>query len=433
MEAIISSPAIPRCDFFGLIAPQPLTYGIIEAKIKELFDCCVTNNPTTAMQVGLRGFMNAISDHDLYSQHLFGEKAFTIPIWEALSSNSLPHFFPKNTVPLSFKYALAFDQGPRTCMEDAHFIVEQEEYLLSGVFDGHGDKGAVSKLAAGQFPLLFAEHLKKTGDLHYSLKETFLNIHAEIKRLELKGGSTAVISHFCRKNDVLTVATLGDSEAFLLQETENGTLILIPLSCIRNWKTDCDRLASYYHAHYVRTKEAKSFFQRKMVSNWGKTPPEEAKYLRVNSKNISNCLGDLDIEEVTSRDPTIVQVVASKGKLILTCDGLTDFWISHKAYLHQVVQPYWKNLESLAKESVAYSLKMQKEMFSKTKGDNVTVLVIEFDQASMDSSSAEKHSGEVYAIAGEKDEPTHLLELQEASVGHPHVKLDDEGSSSAAN
>lgn len=407
----------------------------MEKKIQVLFDRSVGKNPTSEQLKGLSSFISAIEDHDLYTEHLLGKKAFTTPILKALTSGALPHFFPEKIAPLNFKYAFDFNQGPRPCMEDAHFIVETPEYLLSGVFDGHCDKGIISKLAAHRFPILFAKHLEKSGDVQSALRQTLLDIHAEIESRELNGGATVVVSHICRKKDVITVATLGDSEAFLAEKMEDGTSLLIPLSCIRNWKTDYARLVSHYDTLYQQTKDHKVFLQRKMVRKWHKTPPEDAKYLRVNSKNISNCLGDRDIQHVTSRDPTIVEIVASKGKLILTCDGLPDFWISHKAYIHQVIQPHWDNIESLAQESVAYSLKMQKEMFSNTDGDNVTVLVIEFGQTvnSKDSSSGEKSFDAASVKANGTGGQEHPLTLPEAFVAHQPSKPNDEGNSSTVN
>lgn len=91
---------------------------------------------------------------------------------------------PEKIQPLSVTHGEFEMQGPCPYMQDDHFYLESQKYVLAGVFDGHGG-AQVAQYANRRFPALFLSHLEKNeGNVRKAFVHTFAQIHEECRPLQ---------------------------------------------------------------------------------------------------------------------------------------------------------------------------------------------------------------------------------------------------------
>ena len=76
----------------------------------------------------------------------------------------LQDLMPSKQIPLIFSYGSDAQQGLRESMEDAHFYQEDDDMILTGVFDGHGGKSAAIH-ARRETPNLFLSCSRKIKEI----------------------------------------------------------------------------------------------------------------------------------------------------------------------------------------------------------------------------------------------------------------------------
>lgn len=231
------------------------------------------------------------------------------------------NFDKKNTDPIFFDFSVEECelQGRRQTMEDVHFVINNEEHFLVGVFDGfNGDK--VSRFASEYVQKNFFEILQKEKTVHAAFEvlfknlETLTNESPEFNKI----GSTAVISYIDKKNNpqVMETATLGDSTGFIYRNFADPIfkgqkeLKSIPVSPIRNFKHSKDLIRLVY---------AKGSFEY--------SPKTEAKNIRSGfGINVSRALGRaIASHGDVSPKPKITRAVFEEGDILTWfTDGVTD-------------------------------------------------------------------------------------------------------------
>ncbi len=274
----------------------------------------------------------------------------------------------KKAFDLTFSHDFADAQGLRPTMEDAHFYLEMEKGILTGVFDGHGGS-AVSAYANARFQELFPQALENlSGNVHRAFETVIHQIHEEVANNSGWDhiGTTAVVCYIDTATHQIFTATLGDSEANIYRKDTQGNVVSIPLSCIRDWlsEKDLNRLYEVYGHDVVDARIEKVGGQAKLLRShlaWG--------------VNIARAIGDVantgdEKNPLVIHKPKItVNQLQLGDTLVLACDGLKDF-VSEEKIVHIFEQ-------QTEQTPVAHQLvtAAQAEMNLKAN-DNTTVVVI---------------------------------------------------------
>ncbi|MCP5504969.1 MAG: protein serine/threonine phosphatase 2C family protein [Chlamydiales bacterium] len=238
-------------------------------------------------------------------------------------------------------------QGGRDVMEDEHFYLENDASILTGVFDGHGGQG-VATHAKIEVPNLFFDILKEQkGDIVKTFEALCERVHESSPKE--RGGTTAVICYVDKQTGIVYTATLADAEANIYREIA-GKMRSIPLSPIRDWKTD---------RKFIDTKEYP-------IYAIGRKPR------LMGDLNVSRALGDKQYPPI-SQKPKVTQCQMLPGDvLILCCDGLKDF-VEERAICEKVTEHKSSSEEVLAQALTQASYDKQSYY---TGGDNVSVVVV---------------------------------------------------------
>jgi|JI10StandDraft_1071094.scaffolds.fasta_scaffold01672_3 serine/threonine protein phosphatase PrpC len=154
--------------------------------------------------------------------------------------------------------------------------------------------------------------------------------------------------YFDPKTCFLYTATLGDAEANIYRKIKRSVKSL-PLSPVRNWKTDEKRLPP-----------------NSIQKNFCENP----KYWRVQGINVSRALGDKNISLVSQKPKVTKTLFLPEDTLVLCCDGLKDFLLE-KEIVKIVSDNQTKSPQELAKALTTASVWKQTG-----SGDNVTVIVV---------------------------------------------------------
>lgn len=244
----------------------------------------------------------------------------------------------KPIIPLEFVSSDYEKQGRRPEMEDAHFHIKIDGVgTLAGVFDGHGDKGKVSKYAAEAFQKYFPIILQHTAHAHEALKTTFKHVLAEIaakcEEGAFDGGSTGLVCFIDTQNRIYTAA-LGDTEAKIYRKID-GELKSIPLTCVRTWhsKADVERVRK----HYKDDPDSFKLFLR----DKGK---ERYVYGDKHGVNVSRGFGDVGISAVGRDSVTTTHFLEEGDLLVLACDGVWDF-ADEKELMEECIGPVIENYD----------------------------------------------------------------------------------------
>jgi|SRR5581483_9891686 len=279
----------------------------------------------------------------------------------ATLEEALQPFEDKVSTSLQFSLSDAEAIGPRPTMQDAHFYKMMSQGLLVGVFDGHGETGAIAKFASEIFQKRFPQLLSQKNILE-CFKKVIQEIHEKVllNKDWDDSGTTACVCFIEKATNKIYTATLGDTEAKIYRKI-NGKIKSIPLSLVRDWSSKKEaRRASL------------AMECPEIAQEWPKR--ENAKELRLFHRiNVAraigdkNCCGTPDKPGIVQKPKITVNVLKSGDELILACDGVWDYVLEHE--IVEQIEQHPTHM-TLAKRLVDYALK------EKSSYDNVTVLAI---------------------------------------------------------
>lgn len=253
-------------------------------------------------------------------------------------------------------YGIAQTQGLRPTMEDAHCIDSTNDYLLFGLFDGHGGR-QVADYAALHMPLNFK---KSFADSPYSnwaqyihaLKNSFIQTDADLDPIYANNqGSTALVLVITK--DHIFVANAGDSRAIL---SFTNTNIIKQLSTDHKPSNVCE---------YNRITKLGG-----QIVTCG-VP-------RVNGVlAVSRALGDKALRPYVMPDPQIgcITSLANTELIILACDGVWDVLNNEEAIA--IVRNALK--ESNNNYDYAANV-LQNAALKKGSTDNISIIIINTKQ-----------------------------------------------------
>ena len=254
-------------------------------------------------------------------------------------------------------------------MEDAKFVKETAEYLLAGVFDGHGGS-SVSRYAAEEFEKRFPVALKECDTPCHAFEKVFHEIQQEIAKTSWWNGmgSTAVVTYVDKSTNTVYTATIGDSEANIYRSFGLriwSKIKSVPLSVVRDWTDESER--GRLEAAHGKDRVNAHF---KLVQGMAKRVRSQLDH----GVNVARALGDVNETGTPSTPlvihrPKITETHIQKGDvLVLACDGLKDY-VPEK----QIVEIVKSKPEKLAGELVKTAIHSMPE-----RGvDNVTVITIQ--------------------------------------------------------
>lgn len=298
--------------------------------------------------------------------------------------------------PLKLEFGSKTDTGFRKTMEDAHFCIEMDKGTLVGVFDGHGGH-EVANLAKQLFQTLFpVALLENKGNVHKSFEQVFFQIKLEILKIPQLNhkGSTAVVSFFDKKTNLVYTATLGDSEAKIYRKFEDEWKS-IPLSCVRDWGSKRDET----RAVLATNEEFKEPFFATLKDYWRTLPNNKERRMAnkgnsfiklvTGAINISRAFGDeannigRPINTVVTKSKIGVFPLLPGDVFVSACDGLWDFVHREKKIVCCIADNHEKSSNKISEELVNLSLDKQRVVrshYPKNKGDNVTVVVLKITE-----------------------------------------------------
>jgi len=238
--------------------------------------------------------------------------------------------------------------GSRSGMEDTHSILgefggvpNRDLFLL---FDGHSGS-LVSDYANVHFPVLLAKKLK-SKDPETALRETFLELNADILEKQIKGGCTATAVLVLE--DKAYVAHVGDSRAAIIHP--DGKLERLTVD---------HRPDNEAEAAAVKSRGG---FVFKLGGGVG----------RVNGVlAITRAMGDRDLKDVITAEPDIRQLPGDlfnkedPATLIVACDGMWD--VLTDDYVAEVV--------STTRELQACAQILRNRAYDSGSPDNITVML----------------------------------------------------------
>lgn len=292
-------------------------------------------------------------------------------------SKVLENYKERSATPLAYKIHAQGLQGDRPAMEDAHFYMQTSNGVLAGIFDGHGDKGMVSKLCKEMFEKEFFSELAKEGNVVKAFQNIINRAHDEVLKKGLRGGSTAVVA-FIDRNNRLYVANVGDSEGVLFRNTKNG-MEPLEMSRIYDWSKPKEA------ARAARALYTDPLEQQSLISTWTSYAGKVVRFpLLIWGINVSRAIGDEDDYKVFLKDPANPAIIHKASVslyqmregdlLVLGCDGLWDF-ASPAKVLNQVVTPNLGKGVNLADKLSRFAYKDCRST------DNISVISIQAQAA----------------------------------------------------
>lgn len=269
--------------------------------------------------------------------------------------------------PLKVSYKSDDAKGPRASMEDVHFFHQNEQAVITGVFDGHGGK-KVGELASKMFLEQFFKKLTENqGNVHQTFELLIDELQKQVIQHPLYDcmGTTAVICYIDKQTHRIYTATIGDSEANIYR-TINKKLKSVPLSCVRDWSStkDAKRASIALNSPEIETK-------------WPTAP--NPKFLRYPFRigiNVSRSIGDGQYlgfstsAGIIHKPKITMNQLAAGDVLIIACDGLKDY-VSESEILQLIQNRDPNSKKSFASELVNHAID------TKSAQDNVTVIAID--------------------------------------------------------
>lgn len=248
--------------------------------------------------------------------------------------------------------------GRSTKYEDNFMSTVWGDINFVGVFDGHvGHEAAF--ISAETFANLIGRYIGPnfngpTDVLKASVRRTFALVNDELRRRDVKDGTTAVVVGVNYKTGRICVAHLGDSLALLVREESE------------EWLTKPHRPMDKLEYSRMRAE------QKSVSLDW-----------RVDGKLcVSRSLGDFwccdgMYEEPDVKIKTLPNDVLS---IILGCDGIWDYVDSGVAC----------NVVRTIRDPVRASRLLQDYAFASGSHDNISVIVMNFPKKMYSASSSEK-------------------------------------------
>jgi len=246
-------------------------------------------------------------------------------------------------------------KGRRDYQEDRLFTLTGAEGTLLAVFDGHGGDD-VSHLASEQLPAIWADEITEEGA---TPKTALANSIQKLNILtqHYEPGSTISLVFIPAKGDTVTVAIMGDSPVII---------------------KDADGKINISPDHNVRTNlvEAEAAKARGGFVEQG--------YLFCTydgmGLQMARALGDSYLNKVLSRVPEIYEVKINKDSFIIAASdgcfdpGHYDFKAAAQTIVELVGDRGQEAKELVHRAAVDYPT-----------GDNVTAIVVRFDETSLPS------------------------------------------------
>jgi serine/threonine protein phosphatase PrpC len=273
-------------------------------------------------------------------------------------------------------------RGRRHNMEDRYCHISKDEGSLVALFDGHAG-AEVSTFCQIRIKSLFFECLKEfSGSPHAAFQHTFDRLEQEIHKNKLRAGTTAVVSFIDHKLWKIFTATIGDSEATLYQQSGEGMKVL-PLSCLRNWKSPKDL------ARWKAVDESVKDLENPKHMYYPKIKPKDS-----HAVNLSRALGDFSCKIPCHKTSALihkckitVQNLTPGDLVILACDGLKDF-VKEREVVS--VLSSQEAIATVPKALVDYAINQGKSQ------DNVTVVALRIlDKLEESASSEERGSAPI--------------------------------------
>lgn len=267
---------------------------------------------------------------------------------------------------------LCQNQGRRPYMEDASFVMENEDRIISGVFDGHSaDKRAglgvakyVKECVERNLDRLVGKY---EGNVHRAMENLFSIIQnklgAAYREFCKEAGTTAVVTYIDKKSRLMYVATIGDSEATIYRRIDS-VMKAIPASRLLNWSSPSEarRAADFYEDDGLYWEWVSSL------------NPKDLRSMKSEGINISRTLGDFshsgnDEFPLISCEPELTVFPLEEGDVvILASDGVEDY-IS-KEIVGGVVSDCYDEFEGMAEKIMKYAYHQGQS------GDNISVVAI---------------------------------------------------------
>lgn len=240
----------------------------------------------------------------------------SIPI---ITKNSVGDFIGKSICGVC---AMSEMEGWRKEMEDSRVLEECEDYIIMGVFDGHGGNSA-SLFCKDNFVKLFKHELQKItstvftfqtvtpDNFKFALYNTFKQLDVEYlsycsNNKHVSSGTTAIVSVITATHYI--IANSGDSRAIIIDKNDRKTIF----STVDHKPTNPDETKRIHAAKHVVLNE------------------------RVDGNlATSRAIGDFSFKEESTLTPetyavtccpdiTIFEKPINGSFLVLACDGIWD-------------------------------------------------------------------------------------------------------------
>lgn len=275
--------------------------------------------------------------------------------------------------PLNFKFSKMTDKGGRLTNLDTSFYSKDDQSILAGVFDGHGEGADVANYVNQAFQGRFRKVLVDCeGNVHRAFEQLIHQIHEEVAKNKDWGrmGTTVLVCYIDIKLRRIYTATVGDSEANIYRKV-NGKAKSIPLSCLRNWGCKKEAL-----------RVAIALNRPEILEEWTKT--KQPKYLRyppMGGLNLSRLIGDSSLLFMSEHPPIIhkpkitMRTFLPGDIITLASDGVKDYSTEE-----ELVK--WIFAEEASDN---YALEMVSRVISKGGKDNATVVAIQVSIVTPDS------------------------------------------------
>ena len=199
--------------------------------------------------------------------------------------------------------ASSTSQGKRKYMEDFVFFSNNNDYLLTGIVDGHGGKNCALFIKEN-FVKIFKHNLQQNNDIKMSLYVTSIQLQQFILDKKFtKSGSTLNVIVVHKKHNKIYACNIGDSRAIL-----------------------CD---NNNHVHQItKDHSLTDHAESMMVYNNGGFVKDN----RVNGiLSTSRSFGDIEIAKFMSALPDIYEESTAGARFIVqSSDGILDVMSNKK-------------------------------------------------------------------------------------------------------
>lgn len=212
------------------------------------------------------------------------------------------------------KVSINVEQGNvRKTMEDrtlvSNFYYKNRDYYINCILDGHGGVSVVNMIVS-RFTSTFQKHLVKHhgSQIRQVIDETFVDLHNQVKKLQLDSGSTVslllIIDKKEKKELQVWSANVGDSAAYGILEHDKK---------IRIQKITTDHNLEY-KSEKNRLEKLKDY---RFQDGYIVAPSGDA-------INMSRAVGDISFDGAVLPNPSIRKLSKPYSIFIISSDGIWD-------------------------------------------------------------------------------------------------------------